>query len=69
VLDGCDIVTFAVSLQPLLSVTITEYVPAVRFVAVAVYWKGLLFQKYEYGGVPPVVSALASPVGCPKQVT
>lgn len=34
--DGCVIVTLAVFVQPLLSVTVTVYVPAARPVAVAV---------------------------------
>jgi hypothetical protein len=41
-------------MQPLESVTVTIYVPAMRFDAVCVTCEGLVFHEYVYGGVPPV---------------
>jgi hypothetical protein len=56
-----------VSTQPAASVTIAEYVPACRFVAVAVVCTGVVFHVYENGGVPPATATVLAPVAVPKQ--
>jgi len=48
---GSATVTGTVLLQPFASVTVTEYVPAVRPVAVALF-PPVGLHKYEYGPVP-----------------
>ena len=59
---GWVIVLDAVVVQPLLSVTVTIYVPAAKVVAVAVVCAGDEFHEYEYGAVPPVTLAVTAPV-------
>jgi hypothetical protein len=50
--------------HPRASVTVTLYIPATRFVAVAVVCP--LFQRYVYGDVPPVTTTVAFPLFAPK---
>ena len=54
-------------MQPLLSVTVTEYEPAINPFAEAIVEP--LLQEYEYGAVPPAAITLAEPVFPPKQRT
>ena len=57
-------------MQPLESVTVTIYVPAMRFDAVCVTCAGLVFHEYVYGGVPPVgFDTVTLPLFHPKQPT
>ena len=56
-------------IQPDASVTATEYVPAARFVAVAVVCTGVVVHANVYGETPPLTSAAAVPVASPKQET
>ena len=42
---GCVIVTLAVAVQRLASVTVTVYVPAISPVAVIVVWTGTVFHE------------------------
>ena len=42
---GCVIVTFAVAVHRLASVTVTVYVPAISPVAVIVVWTGTVFHE------------------------
>ena len=51
---GCVIVTDAVLVHPLLSVTVTVYVPAPRPLAVGVVCTGVVFQLYVKPADPPV---------------
>ena len=64
---GCVITTEAVVEQPLASVTVTLYVPAVRPVLSSVVTPPP--QLNEYGAVPPDAVRLAAPVLLPKQRT
>ena len=65
---GWVMVTDAVAVFPLASVTVTVYEPAVRLVAVAaVPPEG--DHKYEYGVTPPVAFVIADPLVPPKQLT
>ena len=60
--DGCVIVTDAVVVQLLTSVTVTVYVPAARLDAPAVVVTGVVFHEYVYGAVPPAGVTVAAPV-------
>ena len=53
--------------QPRLSVTVTEYVPAFRLEIPEVV--APVFHEYVYGAVPPVADVDNAPVDCPKQLT
>ena len=64
---GSVMVTVLVSEQPLLSVTVTVYVPAARPVLSSVVTP--LPQLYVYGAVPPVTVRSTEPVAFPKQAT
>src|SRR6478736_2686683 len=66
---GSVMVTVAVVVHPPASVTVTVYVPAARFVAVAVVCTGMVFQLYVSGAVPTVGVTVADPVAPPKQST
>ena len=66
---GVEIVTCAVVLQPLSSVTVTVNVPEPTPLIVALFCTGTVFQEYEYGAVPPVAFAVALPSVAPKQLT
>jgi len=60
---GWVIVALVVAVHPLLSLTVTVYVPATRPVAVTVFWLPASLQLYVYGEVPPVaVPAVAEPM-------
>ena len=61
------ITTEAAAVHPLASVAVTLYVPAVRFVAVAVVWP--FDHKYVIEPVPPLPVAVAVPSEPPKQET
>ena len=56
---GSVMFTVSVSVQPLLSVRVTVYEPAMRPVAVAVVCTGTVLHEYEYGVVPPPGIAVA----------
>ena len=60
---GWVIVTLVWAVQPFASVTVTEYVPAARFVGSS--WVVLLLHAYVYGEVPPVAVRLMDPVLLP----
>jgi hypothetical protein len=64
---GSVTVTDALSVQPSLSVIVTEYVPAITPVMLAVV--AVLLHKYVYAIVPPVALALAPPSLNPLQFT
>ena len=64
---GWVIVTLVCAVQPFASVTVTEYVPATRFVGSSCVV--LLLQAYVYGEVPPVVVRSIEPVLLPKHNT
>ena len=68
-LAGWLIVNDLVVWHALLSVTVTVYVPADNPVAVAVVCIGVVFQEYEYVGVPPVGATVAVPLAPPLQET
>ena len=57
----------AVVVHPFASVTVTEYVPAVRFDKSSVV--APFDQRYVYAVVPPDTDKLAAPVELPKQRT
>jgi hypothetical protein len=57
----------AVVVQPLASVMVTLYVPAITFVRSSVV--APLLHRYVYGAVPPVTVRLTPPVASPKQRT
>jgi hypothetical protein len=59
--------TEVVVVQPLASVAVTLYVPAIKPLAVAVFWP--LFHRYVIAPVPPVPAAVADPFAPPKQDT
>ena len=60
---GCVIVTVVVTVQPLLSVTVTVQIPAVNPVTVAVDCAGTgSFHRYVYASVPPAPVAMACPL-------
>jgi hypothetical protein len=52
-------------LQPLASVTVTEYVPDVKLMMLFVL--EFVFHRYEYGDIPPLTNALILPSLYPKQ--
>ena len=62
-------VTVAVCIQPLASVTVTVYVPALSPVAVGVVCTGVVFHEYVYGAVPPVAFTVAVPLFPPLHNT
>jgi hypothetical protein len=66
---GSVIVTVAVKVQSVPSVTVTVYVPAARLVAVAVVCTGSVFHENKYGRVPPEAVTVALPVDWPKHNT
>jgi hypothetical protein len=66
---GWVIVTLAVLIHRLASVTVTIYVPAARPVAVAVVCTGNVFHEYVYGPTPPAGVAVAVPVDDPLHNT
>ena len=59
--DGSVIVTNTVSAQPAESVTIQEYVPANKLVAVVVVCALASSHKHVYKPAPPVEDAVAEP--------
>ena len=65
---GCVVMNEAVVVHPLLSVTLTVYVPADNPVAVILVCP-LGFHKYVYGAVPPLAAAVAVPVLPPLHAT
>ena len=68
--SGCVIVIDAVVVQPLASVTVTIYVPAIKFVAVPpVCAAGVVLHEYEYGTVQPPTNTVAEPFAPPKHKT
>ena len=62
-------VTEAVSVQLLLSVTVTVYEPAERPLAVAAVCTGLVFQEYVFPPLPPDTVTVAVPFEPPLQET
>src|SRR5438034_11504668 len=62
-------VSVAVVVHPPASVTVTVYVPAARFVAVAPVCTGMVFQLYVRSEERRVGVAVADPVVPPKQST
>ena len=56
---GSVIVVVASALQPLVSVTVTPYVPAAMSVAVLLLRSALSLHTYVYGSVPPETVAVA----------
>lgn len=65
---GWVIVILCMVSQPLVSVTVTLYVPVQRPVMAAVVLTGIVFHEYVYGEVPPEGAAVAVPLHKPKQV-
>jgi hypothetical protein len=63
--EGWVMVTLAVVVQLLASLTVTVYVPAGIFNAVTPVWAGTVFHEYVYGEVPPTVITVALPVEFP----
>ena len=59
---GCVIVTLCAVVQPRASVMVQVQVPAIRPLAVAVFWVGVVFQLKLYGPVPPETATVALPV-------
>ncbi len=55
-----------VVVQPLLSVTVTVYVPALKLLIVAVVLIGVVFHAYVYGNDPPLGSTVALPLLTPQ---
>ena len=68
-LEGCVIVALTVAVHPLSSVIVTSYIPAVRFVAVAVVCEEVSFQEYIYGAVPDEGVTVKEPLEPPLQLT
>jgi hypothetical protein len=66
---GPSIVAVTLVVHPFVSVMITTYGPAARFVAVGPVWTGLVFQANVYSGVPPLAVTVAVPFVPPKQLT
>src|SRR6476620_2490278 len=62
-------VAVAVAVNPLMSVTVTVYIPAMRPVAVCVVCTGVVFHEYVIGVAPPLGVTVALPVACPLQAT
>jgi hypothetical protein len=52
------------AVSPILSVTMTMYVPAGRLLETEVVCGGVVFHEYPNGAVPPETVAVALPVGC-----
>jgi hypothetical protein len=65
---GCVMVTVAVTEQPVASVTVTVYGPAVKLVPVAAL-PPVGAHEYVYGAVPPATPTVALPLFPPKQLT
>jgi len=66
---GSVIFTVVVAVQPLASVTVTDHVPAVKPVTIAVVCAGAgLFHKYVYGDVPPLAVTVAFQLFPPLQL-
>ena len=58
---GSKSISCKVSIQLLLSTTFKTYVPEDRATADCPVCKGEVFQRYEYGGVPPVTETSICP--------
>ncbi len=65
---GSVITIVLLAVQPILSVTVTVYVPAVRLEAVAAV-PAPRVQLYVYGAVPPLATIVALPVAVPLHAT
>ena len=65
---GCVTTVLARVEQPLKSVTVTMYNPAVKLLARLVFCVGCVFQMKLYGAVPPAGAAVAVPLLNPKPV-
>jgi hypothetical protein len=64
--DGCVIVAFNEVMQPRASVIVQVHVPAGKPVAIALVCAGVVFQRKEYGVLPPMAAMATLPVELPK---